>query len=862
MHAGFFGFNALLFFALLCFSTLASAQFTECFDPDPTAANDDLVSVDANSQGNSLDVLANDSRFTGGVNCPAFGGGSTTIADVTPMVGSEGGTINTDGSALFYTPPLGKGEITETFTYTARFTIVFDGGGTESITDTAQVTVTVGPIGSVDAVDDQFDIASGSGAVDFDVLANDSGSPVVITTVTQGSNGGAVGIISGTAIRYTPPANFPNAFVDTFSYTIQGTGPLQGSQDTAVVTVRGPDAPPADSIAARDDNFQINASAGQVELSVLDNDVGDNLVISSVNGNVRGRIGRTGDGRRIVYVPPANLVGNITELFSYTIATRSRQPSGAVKLRPTSAVVKLTVLGGNALTPIGQVPTSSIGKIKSDLPIARAVENLCDLLTFRNDPRTFANDPRPPGGLSAAQQDLRQCACAIVNESDVGRQRNAIKQLSGGQHQFSDTVLRFAKANAGVIQRRLSELRTLATGGTASPLSSLASKNRELLVENDLSRQRGSTDISRFNDSRSNPSYDEYDQKAVAEIDNPSVFDTLSVNTNSTYMSFPLGGGAGDTDNGLFGNRWGIFVSASSGNGDGDDAEFEFDFDSYDVTVGIDNTRPGAERTWVFGGALSAGSVETEADGGAGETKSDSVGVTLYGALFGTNGWYLDAALDISRSDIDIDRVVNFTASGKSVFQTSSGDTEGDELGLSIGGGKEFNVGANTVSADIRLQYIDGSVDGLTENIVGQDNGFGLALQTDDFDIESFRSEIGIQFTRAISTKFGVVLPFAGATWIHEFEDRGSDIPARFVVDPFSNEFNQLEEDAPGGSNRPTLFVIPGDENDSNYARLSLGSSFNFAGGKSAWFSIDTVAGLDDINSTRYTAGFRWEIGK
>lgn len=846
----------LMLFALQCVSSQAIAQSlcpTDTF-ADQTAQDDPNESVDANSVNNPLNVTVNDS----------VPGGFSFIGIVAVGSPSGGGTVTFNSDTIFYTPPSGQGGFTDTFDY--AFLI----GGDGDFCSEATVTVAVGPLGSIDAVNDQFNIVANSGAVDFDVLDNDSGDPISITSVTQGSDGGSVSIINGALISYTPPANFPNAFVDTFSYTIQGAGTLLGSEDTATVTVLGPDAPPPppeeDVVQAREDNIRIEASQGRVELDVLDNDVGDNLVISSVNGSVRGRVGRTNDGLRIVYVPPTDVVGTITEIFSYSVASVSNtQQLATLKQRPTAAAVRLTVVGRDAsvATPaIARVPTSSIGKIQSDLPVARAVENLCDLLTFRNDPRKFVNDPRPPGGLTAAQQDLRIDACSIVNEPDVGRQRSAIRQISGGQHQFSDTVLRFAKVNAGVITRRLSELRKLGNSETTPPSSSLPPRDHEHLVKNNLRLQRGESGISSIDNRRvhSNNRYDDDTQDVGAESTNESIVDTLSVTSNSTYMSFPLGGGAGD-DDGLFGNRWGMFVSAGGGNGDGDDTEFEFDFNSYNVTVGIDKTLPGTSKTWVFGGAISTGKVETDAAGGAGETNSDSVGITLYGSMFGTNGWYLDGALDISQSDIDIDRVVDFTASGRSVRQTSRGNSDGDELGLSIGGGKDIYRGANTISTSIRLQYIDGSVDGLTENIVGQDSGFGLSLQTDKFDIESFRSEIGIQFNRAISTKSGVVLPFAGATWIHEFEDRGSDIPARFVVDPFSNEFTQLEEDAPGGSNRPTLFVIPGGENDSNYARLSFGSSFGFAGGKSAWISINTLAGLDSVSSTQYTAGFRWEFG-
>ena len=195
-----------------------------------------------------------------------------------------------------------------------------------------------------------------------------------------------------------------------------------------------------------------------------------------------------------------------------------------------------------------------------------------------------------------------------------------------------------------------------------------------------------------------------------------------------------MGGAAGDEDAGLFADRWGMFASVSSGKGDSDDDEFEFDFDSYDVTIGIDTTKPKAEKTWVYGGALSVGKVDTDTKLGDSKTSSDSVGVTVYSSIFDTDGKFYDASLSYSESDIDIDRAVDFNASNKNFFQGSSGDTDADELGLSLGAGKEFNFGANSVVTNIKLHYINGTIGGLTENIQNGGSGFGLALETDDFD--------------------------------------------------------------------------------------------------------------------------------
>jgi hypothetical protein len=80
------------------------------------------------------------------------------------------------------------------------------------------------------AVDDAAVTPAGT-PVDVDVLVNDSGDEIVVTAVTQPTNGAATINPEG-AVRYTPDPSFVGT--DTFTYTITD---LNGATSTATVAV-------------------------------------------------------------------------------------------------------------------------------------------------------------------------------------------------------------------------------------------------------------------------------------------------------------------------------------------------------------------------------------------------------------------------------------------------------------------------------------------------------------------------------------------------------------------------------------------------------------------------------------------------
>jgi len=164
------------------------------------ASGNDYFTVAGGSGNNALPVLDNDA-----------GNGLTVISVTTPAHGSA----SISGSSILYTPVAGFSG-TDTFSYTSQ-----SGGGTPA---TWVVNVTVTPYS------DQYQVLRSSSNNPLDVLRNDTGTGLVLDSVTPPVNGTA--FISGSNVVYTPAANYVGT--DGFSYT---THDGQGAVATRTVSV-------------------------------------------------------------------------------------------------------------------------------------------------------------------------------------------------------------------------------------------------------------------------------------------------------------------------------------------------------------------------------------------------------------------------------------------------------------------------------------------------------------------------------------------------------------------------------------------------------------------------------------------------
>lgn len=300
-------------------------------------ANDDTFSVDEDSPGTVLDVLANDQVVSGSP-------GNLTITAVGTT--SHGGsvTIAQDGKSVTYTPaPDFFGD--ETFSYT-----VSDGTGDR----TAQVVVQVTAVNDdPTAVDDTFTVTENAVGVTLDVLANDLIAPDIDETliVVSFSNVSAGGTLSIPAAKdcllYTPAANFSG--VETFTYTISDG---HGGTATATVSVTVTEA--YDPPLAQDDLFEVMEDSTDNTLDVLNNDSaqGDTTetltIIATTTPDRGGTVTIAPDGKSLIYTPAADFFG--IERLQYTISDGNGGTAQATAVITVTAVNDPPTAGNDAVT--------------------------------------------------------------------------------------------------------------------------------------------------------------------------------------------------------------------------------------------------------------------------------------------------------------------------------------------------------------------------------------------------------------------------------------------------------------------------------------------------------------------------------
>ncbi len=181
----------------------------------PPMATNDLAAVTANTAGNAINVLANDSDPDGN---PLIVSAVTQPANGVVTIGPAGANVQ-------YTPNPNFGGV-DPFTY-----VVNDG----FLTATARVTVTVNRLPV--AADDTRAVAQNSANNPLNIMANDSdpdGNAISIASVVQPANGSAAVAAGAASIIYTPNTGFSGT--DFFAYSISD-GLLTASA-RVTVTVR------------------------------------------------------------------------------------------------------------------------------------------------------------------------------------------------------------------------------------------------------------------------------------------------------------------------------------------------------------------------------------------------------------------------------------------------------------------------------------------------------------------------------------------------------------------------------------------------------------------------------------------------
>ncbi|UHD16101.1 autotransporter outer membrane beta-barrel domain-containing protein [Thiocapsa bogorovii] len=324
---------------------------------------------------------------------------------------------------------------------------------------------------------------------------------------------------------------------------------------------------------------------------------------------------------------------------------------------------------------------------------------------------------------------------------------------------------------------------------------------------------------------------------------------------STLIADYPFGqsvtGGAAGGD--LTTGRLGSFLNARYITGNADSTEYQpgYDFDGWSILGGADYR---FDDNLIGGVAVRYADGKSDYDSNRGDLEGDSWGLSLYGSYSMDNGLFFDGLIGYAQSDYTMKRRINYTtgefeAGGTTVdaasaSQVATSDPNADVWNVNVGAGYTFYRDAWSVTPSLRLNYLQNAVDGYSETMsdpLGVGGSMALAIDSQTF--ESFTSDLGVQVSRAISSGSGVWIPQLRIGWVHEFENGQEQVGARFV-----NDIN----------NQP-LFVLT-QTPDRDYADLSVGISAQFAGGRSAFVSYNTLLGYEDVTYNAINAGVRLEF--
>ena len=314
-----------------------------------------------------------------------------------------------------------------------------------------------------------------------------------------------------------------------------------------------------------------------------------------------------------------------------------------------------------------------------------------------------------------------------------------------------------------------------------------------------------------------------------------------SILAGTSPLGLPMSGGGASGD-ATFG-RLGTFLNLRYVTGDSDKTAFQpgYDFDGWTVQGGVDYR---FEENLIGGIALRYSDGDSDYKSNRGKLDGDGWGVSIYGSYSMDNGFFVDGLISYAKNDYTLKRNVNYTINGENAIQVAKSDPDADVWSFNVGTGYTFYQESWSITPSLRLNYLQNEVDGFTERMTNPTaTGGAMALSLSSQTYDSFTSNLGIQIANAISHKSGVIVPQLRIGWVHEFQNDQERVGARFVDD----------------INNQPLFVLT-DKRVSDYADLSLGVSAQFAQGRSAFLSYNTILGYDDVTYNAVNVGARLEF--
>ncbi|MEM8942633.1 MAG: autotransporter outer membrane beta-barrel domain-containing protein [Pseudomonadota bacterium] len=345
-------------------------------------------------------------------------------------------------------------------------------------------------------------------------------------------------------------------------------------------------------------------------------------------------------------------------------------------------------------------------------------------------------------------------------------------------------------------------------------------------------------------------------------------FDFDGININADAVGGPgayLGGGAAAGESGSL-KRAGFFINGSYNTGERDASALEngFDFDMFGVTAGFDYRFDSG----VLGVSVGYDDFSSEFSPSSVVSGGDIEASGFSGSLFGLldlGNFFIDGIATFGALDYDIDRILEYSSANNDPNcqcpdqnRTIVSASDGDHTSISVNAGWQWYANEWLIQPTIGLSVRNYKIDGYTEEDSLPTGG--MTLRYGDQDIDSMQSVVGIQISKAINRDFGVLRPWFGVEWYHEFEDDQSTLDAKYAQEDvlaatanpalgFSSEL--------GVGNCLSCFSLASEAPDTDFGVIGAGLSFVFPNFVQLLFYYEGLVGYEDLTSNAFTVNFR-----
>lgn len=221
-----------------------------------------------------------------------------------------------------------------------------------------------------------------------------------------------------------------------------------------------------------------------------------------------------------------------------------------------------------------------------------------------------------------------------------------------------------------------------------------------------------------------------------------------------------------------------------------------------------------------------------------GRFNTNSFGPIAYASFLPFEGVFADVTLSYARKDYHRNRNGVIECDCGDLIGNQSGGTDGNEYSAGLLLGYDYPIENFTVGPRIGLNYIVTQIDDYKEH--GNGPNQALALEYSGQDESTLQSSLGVFATMAISTQFGVLLPQASASWVHDYAVGGRNIDGSFVY-----------------ATEPSSFSFKREPVASDFANIGVGVSALLPNKLQPFVNFRTIQGNENLVSYGGTAGLR-----